>query len=116
MKCLNIYLAIHPITLSTNRPPEDNVEFFPQKVTLILAVKENECTLSFLLYIILMANILKYSRPVHFSRDRARNLEKGPGSGWNFCEGPRLELGSRSIFKAQDQPGIDFSGLDPSLF
>ena len=81
--------------------------------------------------------------PVHFSRDRARNFEKGPsstqardrflekglenwdfyvvkiqarqGSGSNFCEGPGLGLGSRSIFKARDRPGIDFLGLDPSL-
>ena len=81
--------------------------------------------------------------PIHFSRDRARNFEKGPsstqardrffekglenwdfyvvkkearqGSGSNFCEGPRLGLGSRLIFKARDQPGIDFLGLDPSL-
>ena len=82
--------------------------------------------------------------PVHFSRDRARIFEKGPsstqardrflekglenwdfyvvkiqahqGSGSNFCEGPGLGLGSRSIFKARDQPGIDFLGLDPSLY
>ena len=81
--------------------------------------------------------------PVHFSRDRARNFEKGPsstqardrffekglenwdfyvvkkearqGSGSNFCEGPGLGLGSRSIFKARDWPGIDFLGLNPSL-
>ena len=81
--------------------------------------------------------------PVHFSRDRARIFEKGPsstqardrflekglenwdfyvvkiqarqGSGSNFCEGPGLGLGSRSIFKARDRPGIDFLGLDPSL-
>ena len=81
--------------------------------------------------------------PVHFSRDRARIFEKGPsstqardrflekglenwdfyvvkiqarqGSGSNFCEGPGLRLGSRSIFKARDRPGIDFLGLDPSL-
>ena len=33
----------------------------------------------------------------------------------NFFEGPGLGLGSRSIFKAWDQPGIDFLGLDPSL-
>ena len=76
-----------------------------------------------------------------FFRDRARNFEKGPcstqawdrffekglenwdfyvvkkearqGSGSNFCEGPGLGLGSRSIFKARDRPGIDFLGLDP---
>ena len=82
--------------------------------------------------------------PVFFSRDRARNFEKGPsstqardrffekglenwdfyvvkkeahqGSGSNFCEGPGLGLGSRSIFKARDGTGIDFLGLDPSLF
>ena len=81
--------------------------------------------------------------PVHFSRDRARIFEKGPsstqardrflekglenwdfyvvkiqarqGSGSNFCEGPGLGLGSRSIFKARDRPGIDFLGLNPSL-
>ena len=81
--------------------------------------------------------------PFHFSRDRARIFEKGPsstqardrflekglenwdfyvvkiqarqGSGSNFCEGPGLGLGSRSIFKARDRPGIDFLGLDPSL-
>ena len=81
--------------------------------------------------------------PVHFSRDWAQNFEKGPsstqardrflekglenwdfyvvklearqGSGSNFCEGPGLGLGSRSIFKARDRPGIDFLGLDPSL-
>ena len=81
--------------------------------------------------------------PVHFSRDWARNFEKGlsstqardrflekglenwdfyvvkkearQGSGSNFCEGPGLGLGSRSIFKARDRPGIDFLGLDPSL-
>ena len=81
--------------------------------------------------------------PVHFFRDRARNFEKGPsstqardrflekglenwdfyvvkkeahqGSGSNFCKGPGLGLGSRSIFKARDRPGIDFLGLDPSL-
>ena len=68
--------------------------------------------------------------PVHFSRDQARCFEKGlencdfyvvkkearQGSGSNFCEGPGLGLGSRSIFKARDRPGIDFLGLDPSLF
>ena len=81
--------------------------------------------------------------PVHFSRDRARNFEKGPsstqardrflekglenwdfyvvkkearqGSGSNFCEGPGLGLGSRWTFKARDGPRIDFSGLDPLL-
>ena len=67
--------------------------------------------------------------PVHFSRDQARCFEKGlencdfyvvkkearQGSGWNFCEGARLGLGSRSIFKARDRPGIAFLGLDPSL-
>ena len=35
------------------------------------------------------------------------------GSGSDFFEGPGL--GSRSIFKAQDQPGINFLGLNPSL-
>ena len=81
--------------------------------------------------------------PAHSYRDRARNFEKGSsstqardrffekglenwdfyvvkkearqGSGSNFCEGPGLGLGSRSIFKARDRPGIDFLGLDPSL-
>ena len=81
--------------------------------------------------------------PVHFSRDWARNFEKGlsstqardrffekglenwdfyvvkkearQGSGSSFCEGPGIGLGSRSIFKARDWPGIEFLGLDPSL-
>ena len=41
--------------------------------------------------------------------------EARQGSGLNFCEGPGLGLGSRSIFKAQDWPGINLLGLDPSL-
>ena len=42
-------------------------------------------------------------------------IQARQGSGSNFCEGPGLGLGSRSIFKARDRPGIDFLGLDPSL-
>ena len=62
------------------------------------------------------------------TQGRDRFFEKGPenwdfyvvkkahqGSRLNFCEEPELRLGSRSIFKAQDWPEIDFLGLDPSL-
>ena len=68
--------------------------------------------------------------PIHFSRDGARNFEKGPsstqardrffekglenwdfyvvkkearqGSGSNFCEGPRLEIDIQGSGLAQD--------------
>ena len=69
-------------------------------------------------------------RPVHFSMQPRLGInffEKGQenwdfyvvkkeafqGSGSNFFEGPGL--GSRSIFKAQDRPRINFLGLNPSL-
>ena len=72
--------------------------------------------------------------PGHFFKARARILGKGPGStqawarlfekglkNWRFysvkIRGPsRLGLGSSSTFKARARPGLDFLGLDPSLY
>ena len=83
--------------------------------------------------------------PVHFSRDRARNFEKGPSStqardrffekgleNWDFYvvknRGPsrleiellwrawaRLKIDIQGFGLARDRPGIDFLGLNPSL-